>query len=144
MRNQVAEQFIKLFRRLSAEYRQELNRDLSGPQVQLLEALDRFGPSKVSDLADKLYVTVGAVTLLADRLHKGGYLTRERSEKDRRVVILAITEPAREVLEQAKAIRERLFEQYFGILNEEEAADLVRVLSKVTEQFEEGNHGGTR
>ncbi|TCP58222.1 DNA-binding MarR family transcriptional regulator [Tumebacillus sp. BK434] len=144
MRNTVEEQLLRLFRKLSAEYRHELNRDLSGPQVQVLEALDRNGPLKVSDLAERLYVTVGAITLLADRLNKGGYLTRERSEKDRRVVMLAITEPGRELLDQAKVIRKRLFTKYFGILSEEDTADLIRVLTKITEQFEEGNHGGTR
>ncbi len=144
MREKIETQFVTIFRKLIAEYRHELKRDVTGPQIQVLEALERNGSSKVSEVAEMLYVTVGAVTLLSDRLLKAGLLTRERSERDRRVVMLSITDQGRELLTEIKGIRRRLFAKYFGTLTEDDLRDLNRILNKVTEMLGEGDYGRTR
>ncbi|WP_157729373.1 MarR family winged helix-turn-helix transcriptional regulator [Tumebacillus algifaecis] len=144
MREKLEAQFVKFFRRAIAEYRQELNRDLSGPQVQILELLEWYGPSNVSHLAERLYVTCGAVTLLADKMQKAGYLTRERSEQDRRVVMVSLTEKGRELLTEAREIRARLFTRYFGRLTADELNDLANLFNKMEHYIEGEDHGRVR
>lgn len=126
--------FAQLLRRFSSELRRELRNDVTGPQLFLLEMLRENGPLKMSDLAERLRVTVGAVTLQANRLIKMGYVERTRSEEDRRVVMLSITETGRELADEYREIRERVMQVYFGKLTQEELRELGRLYGKMLDE----------
>lgn len=129
---QAHESFFRLLRQISGEYRALMvDQDISGPQLVLLELLRSRGPQKISVLAEHMYVTVGNVTLLADRLHKAHLIERERSETDRRVVLLSLTAEGDALVERTRAIRNRVFSRYFGALNPEELEHFGRLIEKM-------------
>jgi MarR family 2-MHQ and catechol resistance regulon transcriptional repressor len=64
---------------------------LTQPQFAVLEVLHHKGPLPLRVLGEKLLVTGGNVTYVADQLEKAGYLRRERSAADRRVVRARLT-----------------------------------------------------
>ena len=104
---------------------------LTPAQALFLGMLGERGPMSVSQIATSLGVSSSAITLLADRLHQAGLLLRERDEEDRRVVVLTMTEAG-------KAIRERLTEQRFRILQALLARlslQDVEALSKILDQL---------
>ncbi|HEU4963228.1 MAG TPA: MarR family transcriptional regulator [Bacilli bacterium] len=131
MTKDVHELFSQLLHRYSGDFRRELKNDVTGPQLLLLERLYLGGPMKMSDCAEQLRLTVSAVTLQADKLLKIGYLDRTRSEEDRRVVMLSLTEEGRRVLEEYLAIRKRVLDHYFGKLTTEELQTFGRLFQKI-------------
>lgn len=78
---------------------------LSTHQASILSHLDRVDPTRVSDLAEHLGVTVSTMSLSIKRLERDGYVGRRSDPSDGRVVQLRLTEKgertraAQEVLE---------------------------------------------
>ena len=68
------------------------------PQYTLMEKVDEMGEVNMSVLAERLAVTMGAATNLVDRLVHAGHVERRRSESDRRVVKVELTEQGRNLL----------------------------------------------
>lgn len=110
---------------------------LSSTQALLLQKLEEEGPLKVSQLAEALLITAGAVTSFSDKLILGGYATRIRSEEDRRVVYLEITDKGRDVLNRVRTYRKQMLEQLFGKLPTEDVQHLTRIFRALLEEFEQ-------
>ena len=72
--------------------------DLTVPQFGVLEALYHLGPLSLGELAEKLLVTGGNVTYVMDRLEEHGWVRRERSGEDRRVVKAKLTPEGRALI----------------------------------------------
>ncbi len=64
---------------------------LTQPQFAVLEVLYHKGPLPLCAIGEKLLVTSGNITYVADQLEKAGWLRRERSADDRRVVRARLT-----------------------------------------------------
>ncbi len=75
---------------------------LSLSEVSTLEHLSSAGDLTASQLAERLYMTSGAITGLADRLERLGYVERVPHPRDRRSLLLRATPRAGE------AFRERI------------------------------------
>jgi DNA-binding MarR family transcriptional regulator len=95
-----------------------------------LQALSR-GRATVSEVAAELGVTLAAVTALANKLVRTGWVGRYRDERDRRVVWMELTPEGREVLARAQAARREVFKRYFGCLSGEEVGVLCQMMKKV-------------
>lgn len=68
------------------------NLNLTGPQGMLLGILSHHGKMKISDLGEKIGLSNSTVSGIVDRLEKRGLIERIRSEEDRRVVYVDVTE----------------------------------------------------
>ncbi|PLV60401.1 MarR family winged helix-turn-helix transcriptional regulator [Thermotoga sp. KOL6] len=55
------------------------------------------GPSSMSKIAEELSVSKSNVTITVDKLEEKGYLKRERSKNDRRVVMVSLTRKGEEL-----------------------------------------------
>ena len=58
----------------------------------------------VGELGQRLYLDNGTLTPLLKKLEAGGYITRDRSREDERVVLISLTEQGRALKEKAKEI----------------------------------------
>ncbi len=58
--------------------------------MQCINALELIGPSTPGELARFTGLTTGGVTVMLDRLEKGGYLKREPNPRDRRSVLVHV------------------------------------------------------
>lgn len=96
-----------------------------GSQSQIMYLLAENGPQKMSELANSLHLTAGAVTTAADILIEKGYIIRFRNENDRRVVQLDVTEEGRnkltELQKEGKEVMKSVFEEVsdrdFALMN---------------------------
>ncbi|AMA73196.1 MULTISPECIES: MarR family winged helix-turn-helix transcriptional regulator [Aneurinibacillus] len=135
MHTRLLEELEEIFRVLSRKINSNLHKNtesgLTGSQALLLEILETQGPKRVSDLANELNITLPSVTGLSDRLIAGGYVERKRSEKDRRIVLLEITEKGRETLQKAQLIRKELMKKFYECLSAQDIEDLIRIYSKM-------------
>lgn len=75
----------------------ERETSLTGTQLWVVKILKDTAPMKVSDLARRMYLHPATMVGLLDRLEAKGLLRRTRSEKDRRVVFIDLTEQGREL-----------------------------------------------
>ncbi|MBP1154682.1 MULTISPECIES: MarR family transcriptional regulator [unclassified Paenibacillus] len=133
---ELEETFRQLFRRIKASWSRFEEQGVSASQAVILEKLDSEGPLKVSQIAEALWITSGAVTTLSDKLIAGGFAERMRSEEDRRVVMMEITDKGKEVISALKVYRKKVVEAYFGELPEEDVQHLNRIFNHILNREE--------
>lgn len=66
-------------------------------EVHFLVALDSKEQPTMSEMANQLNVTQGAVTQMVTRLEKKGYVVRSKSSRDRRQTTVSLTERGKEL-----------------------------------------------
>jgi DNA-binding MarR family transcriptional regulator len=89
----------------------------------------------VSELADLLIITPAGVTHLINPLEDRGYIKRLQDRKDRRIVLIGLTDKGTEV---AEALIAEVQEQLIGLVNhlgEEDSRTLVHLMSRSIEFF---------
>ena len=69
--------------------------DISVNDMHVMEAIGEDGAKNMSSVAKSLSVTVGTLTIAVNNLVKKGYVHRVRSEADRRVVLISLTDKGR-------------------------------------------------
>ena len=113
----------------------ELN--LTAPQGMLITVLARNKRMKVSDLSQQLQLSNSTVSGIIDRLEKQDLVERTRSEEDRRVVYVNLSEKAKEeAMEHFKSIEKKL-ENMLGNATDVELDEILHglaVLEKVLER----------
>lgn len=96
-----------------------------------IEKLGHNGSMSMKDLSKSLGVTTGTITVTVDRLEKGGYAVRDRSESDRRSYIIRLTEKGEEAFQDHHSHHMSLSDEIASILSEDEVKNLVRILEKI-------------
>jgi DNA-binding MarR family transcriptional regulator len=89
------------------------------------------GPLTPSELGERLTLTPATVTGALTTLEERGLVTRERSPKDRRAVLVAITPRGREVTKDWGDVVMGVLREIFAPLSETELADISSVLGRV-------------
>jgi DNA-binding MarR family transcriptional regulator len=123
-----------LFRKISSSWSKFNEIGMTPAQGFLLDKLDSEGPLKASQIAEILCYTPGAITTLSDKLIAAGLAERERTEEDRRVVYLSITEEGRQLLGKIRTQRRINVETFFGDLPDEDIQHLIRIFKKVASE----------
>lgn len=86
-------------------------------------------------LGDKLFLDSGTLTPLLKKMEAKGLLTRNRSEKDERNLMVTITEEGERLKERAIAVPEQMAQCVN--LTPEEAGELYKILYKILGNTEE-------
>jgi DNA-binding MarR family transcriptional regulator len=81
---------------------------MTGPQVWAMKVIAVSAPIRVTDLARRMYLHPSTVVGILDRLEQQGQVTRTRSEKDHRVVTIALTGKGRETVSKVPLIAQGL------------------------------------
>ena len=87
------------------------------------------------DLCRKLYLDSGTLTPLLKKMEAAGFVTRERSREDERVVTVTLTEEGRSLKEKARAIPSQMGSCVK--LTEQEALSLYQILYSMLSQMGE-------
>lgn len=85
----------------------------------------------VKDLAEMLRVTPGAITQLVNMLVEKDLVKRVEDAKDRRVIRIKLTDLGASSLEEFNKGYMESTNKVFGVLNEKEIKEFVRILDKV-------------
>lgn len=105
---------------------------LTPAQMHTLEILGSCGDLRMKDLAGRLGVTTGSLTVLADRLEEAGFVARKPHESDRRSIVVGLTPEGEKHFLEHHALHLRLTEEMTGALNEEERALFPEILRKIS------------
>ncbi len=92
----------QIFRAIQ-DYSQEVSKKfgITGPQLWALKTLFADGSLSLGDLSNKMYLHPSTVSGVVDRLEKKGYVVRDRGQKDRRVVTVALTPKGKKLVKKA-------------------------------------------
>lgn len=105
-------------------------------QILVLSELRDHGAMKQSQLAHELGYTPGALTNIADRLMKEAYVERVYDDTDRRIIRLAITEQGEAILDKAQKTGQKMREDIFSVLTEEEIQQYLAIQQKLLNNLE--------
>ena len=103
--------------------------DLTYTQYITMLALWENKEMTVKELGDILYLDSGTLTPLLKKLEHKGYVTRTRSRKDERNLIISVTEQGESIKDKAVEITEEI--NRYTEMTREEAGALYRTLYKI-------------
>lgn len=109
--------------------------DLTYNDMHVIEAIGRQEPLKMSQIAKKLTVTTGTLTKSVDALEKKGYVRRERSSNDKRVVKIILTERGIQAYEHHERFHQDMIAFILDNVSEEESKVLQSALEKLMTYF---------
>ena len=113
-------------------------RDISNNDMHIIEAIGIEAPRNMSVIAQKLHVTVSTLTINMNGLEKKGYICRERSQKDKRVVYVTLTDNGRKAFYHHRDFHKKMIKAIVRDLNEQEMEILYRCLENLNSFFESG------
>lgn len=93
--------------------------------------LIKSGTYNQKTLGQRLGMTEPALSMKIKLLEKQGYVSKVRSERDRRNLILMVTDSGLELLARYEHILEENAKKYLSKLNEEELTQLKGLLEKL-------------
>ena len=110
-------------------------KDISNNDMHIIAAVGRDEARNMSSVAKSLNITVGTLTIAVNNLVKKGYITRVRSEKDRRVVLISLTGKGRRAYDHHERFRREMIQATLSGLSENETRVLVTALTNLKDFF---------
>ncbi len=107
------------------------NVPVSQSQFSVLDSLYHLGPLSQRELGEKLLKTSGNMTMVVDNLEKRDLARRERGERDRRIVMVHLTDKGREMIQSLLPQRAAAIQEELSVLTEAEQEDLRRLCRMV-------------
>lgn len=121
-------------RKLSAEFK------VTGPQLLCLQTLHDDGPLTTSALAKLIHLSTSTIVGILDRMEQKGWVRRERSTGDRRVVLVDLTTTGEEFLAEAPGLLQDRLAQGLHNLPEQEQLVIAQALEKIVQLLEMEEH----
>ena len=110
-------------------------RDISVNDMHILEAVGTEEPRSMSSVAKSLSVTVGTLTIAMNNLVKKGYVNRARSEEDRRVVLISLSEKGEKAYYHHQKFHDDMIQAIMTDLDETQMDALTQALNKLRALF---------
>jgi MarR family 2-MHQ and catechol resistance regulon transcriptional repressor len=127
----VVQDILKQFQCVNAAAANGPHAELNMQDLRVVEFLGNEGPRIMRELAEHLTVAVNSMTSIADSLERKGLVRRQRSEEDRRVIFVELTDPGRVVYESLVEVNMRLFRSMLGALTEDEQEIFMVLFRKI-------------
>lgn len=134
------EVLVKLFREIitieERAIKQSSFSDLTANDMHVMEAIGTEMPKNMSTVAKALSVTTGTLTISVNGLVKKGYVDRVRSEEDRRVVLISLTEKGLQAHAHHETFHKQMVDAVIEGLSEEEQKILGNALGNLSIFFQ--------
>ena len=110
-------------------------KDLSNNDMHVIEAVGLDDGNNMSAIAKKLNITVGSLTTSMNSLVNKKYVVRKRSEADRRVVFVKLTEKGIRAFRHHEDYHLQMTQAILDKLTEDEIPVLLKTLDGLSEFF---------
>jgi len=111
--------------------------DMTYNDFHVIEAIGLQEPKSMKTVAKLMDVTTGTLTKAMDGLTDKGYVIRERSKQDKRVVWVYLTEKGKEAYRHHEEFHRDMIQSVKGELNDQETTVLIYALAKLIDYFKE-------
>lgn len=122
-------------RRLAADH------SITGPQVICLQTVADDGPMTITALAKLVHLSSSTVVGIIDRLEQRGWVLRERSTKDRRQILIHVTDAGRDLLSRVPSPLQQRLATGLERLPEKEQVALAAAVERIVELLEVPDFG---
>lgn len=110
-------------------------RDISNNDMHIINAIGISEPKNMSTIAKELSVTVGTLTIAINNLVKKGYVLRRRSDKDRRVVYISLSEKGVRAYNHHARFHDEMIKAIIKDFNDQEIELVIKALSNLMTFF---------
>jgi len=128
---EVVQDILKQFQSVNAAAANGPHVELKMQELRVVELLGNEGPRMMRQLAEYLAVAVNSVTSIVDGLETKQLVRRTRSDQDRRVIRVELTDAGREIYDSLVEVNLRLFRSMLGALSEEEQENFMVLCRKM-------------
>lgn len=139
--NTLNEVLVKLFRDINTIEERAIRtgeyRDVTTNDMHVIEAIGMEDAKNMTSVARELEVTTGTLTISINGLVKKGYVNRTRSEEDRRVVLISLSDKGIRAYLHHQKFHEQMIDAVIAGLSEEEQRVLGQALFKLNRFFRE-------
>lgn len=108
---------------------------ISITEMHVLEAIDKTKEATMTNVANRLLITIGTLSIAINRLVRKGYVIRKQSEVDRRKIFVQLTEEG----ERVKAIHDQfhheMIDHVIQNINITEQSELFLALENLQSYF---------
>ncbi len=111
--------------------------EMSMAQGHMIWAVQGQGAMTIKELAENLNVSPPSASVMVDRLVEKGMLTRRQSQRDRRKVVVELSDYSRDFMEKADHVVLEVFTDLVQKLGEDHARNWVEVLKRLSVIIEE-------
>ena len=135
----ISDVLVRLFNEIMDIEEKALNssefKNISVNDMHILDAIGIREPRNMSAVARTLSVTVGTLTIAINNLVKKGYVERIRSQEDRRVVLLALSEKGIRAYKHHRAFHDKMVMAVLKDLSASETETLTKALINLQKFF---------
>ena len=110
-------------------------KDLTYNDMHIIEAIGLSGGNTMSVVAKKLGITAGSLTTAINSLVNKKYVVRKRSEEDRRVVFIGLTQKGKRAFSHHQEYHKKMTEAVLENLDEKEIPILIKTLNSLSDFF---------
>ena len=114
-------------------------KDITTNDMHIIEAVGLGDGNNMSTIAKKLGITVGSLTTSMNSLVNKKYAVRHRSEEDRRIVNIKLTEKGEKAYHHHANFHKKMVEAVVETLDEEEIPVLTKALDNLYQFFKTYN-----
>lgn len=104
---------------------------LTGPQLTVVKMIESLGDMSLSELSERIHAQNSTVTGIIDRMEREGLVVRARSTKDRRIVIIRLTDKGKALARDVPLQPAEILRAALRALSAAESRDLLRILTKL-------------
>lgn len=110
-------------------------KDISYNDMHIIEAVGVDEPRNMKAVAKLMSVTTGTLTKAMDALCEKGYVVRERSTKDKRVIKLRLTDKGKSAYYHHEQFHRQMIKNIASEMSEQETEVLIYALAKLVDYF---------
>lgn len=122
-------------RRLTKHLAREFG--LTGPQLTVIKILEQLGDLSLSGLSARIKAQNSTVTGIIDRMEREGLVRRERSEADRRIVLIRLSDKGRKLAASIEVEPMEIFREALSSLPRNDIEELFRILGTLQARVRE-------
>lgn len=132
----LSQKFMEFYDKLSSwEHSVVKDSGLSPAQMHTIEVIGHHKNLMMRELADRLGITTGTLTVAVDRLEKLGMVKRKPHQHDRRSWLIVLTEQGKAMYEQHNRYHEELTQEISHELSDHEIETLTRLIGRIVERM---------
>jgi DNA-binding MarR family transcriptional regulator len=114
----------------------KLDLKFSKSEIFTMFFLDKKKEVTMTELVEYINSPLSTATGIVDRLVKNGYVKRDRSETDRRIVVLALTEEGSQFIKNLKSLVSEYVNMVLEDLTEEEKQFMLGIVLKMLNKLQ--------
>ena len=113
------------------------NSDLPVPGLLVLDFLREKHAATMGEISAVLHISMSSATGIIDKMIEQGYVLRERSDEDRRVVNVILADKGVKSAKKVNAERIEMLNALYAVLDDKEHEEYLRLFTKVYDNIEE-------